>query len=40
MLLEDVKKDMIVNILQKEKLKHIVSKEALNVDGLGKKSCK
>ena len=37
MLLEDVKKDMIVNFSAKEKLKHIVSKEALNIDGLGKK---
>ena len=26
------------NFIAKEKLKHIVSKEALNIDGLGKKS--
>ena len=36
MQLEDVLKVMIVLLLQK-KLKHIVSKEAMNIDGLGKK---
>ena len=37
MQLEDVLKVMSVNLLQKRKLKHIVSKDALNIDGLGKK---
>ena len=37
MQLEDVLKDMSVNFIAKEKLKHIVSKDALNIDGLGKK---
>ena len=37
--LEDAPKGLNVNILQEEKLKHIVSKEAFNIEGLGKKSC-
>ena len=38
MLLEDVQaKDMNVKKLAIEKIKHFVSKEALNIDGFGKK---
>ena len=37
MLLEDVLKGYECKFTAKEKLKHIVSKEAFNVDGLGKK---
>ena len=36
MLLEDVSEAMNASIA-KEKLKHIVSKEAFNIEGLGKK---
>ena len=37
MLLEGALKVTLVILLQKKKLKHFVSKEALNIDGLGKK---
>ena len=37
MQLEDVLKRYECNFIAKEKLKHIVSKDALNIDGLGKK---
>ena len=35
---EDAQKGYDCKYTAKEKLKHIVSKEALNIDGLGKKS--
>ena len=37
MLLEDVQKVYDCDFTAREKLKHIVSKEAFNIDGLGKK---
>ena len=38
MLLEDVlMKDLTVKKLQLKKLKHFISKDAINIDGLGKK---